>query len=430
MKKALIICYYWPPAGGPGVQRWLKFVSHLKSFDIAPVVYVPENPNYPIIDKDLVSQIPADVTILKHPIKEPYKFAAIFSKKKTQQISSGIISNKKSSFLEKLLLFIRGNYFIPDARVGWVSPSVVFLKHYLKTHPVDCIISSGPPHSLHLIGLELQKDLHLPWIADFRDPWTTIHYHKSLLLTKASAGKHKALESLVLNTANHILVTSPSTQKEFSLLTNTPITVITNGFEPLEVKHQGLDARFSIAHIGSLLTQRNPTVLWEVLSELVKEDPVFAQDLEISLTGVVSDQVLSSIALVGLTKNTTLKGYVPHKQAVMLQHKAQILLLLEQDSEDTKAIIPGKLFEYLQAQRPIIALGPKGSDIEGIINTTESGVYIAANQKEALKKQLLTYYSAYKKDALYISSKNLELFTRKNLTKKVADVINRLTTSL
>ena len=430
MKKALIICYYWPPAGGPGVQRWLKFVSHLKSFDIAPVVYVPENPNYPIIDKDLVSQIPADVTILKHPIKEPYKFAAIFSKKKTQQISSGIISNKKSSFLEKLLLFIRGNYFIPDARVGWVSPSVVFLKHYLKTHPVDCIISSGPPHSLHLIGLELQKDLHLPWIADFRDPWTTIHYHKSLLLTNASAGKHKALESLVLKTANHILVTSPSTQKEFSLLTNTPITVITNGFEPLEVKHQGLDARFSIAHIGSLLTQRNPTVLWEVLSELVKEDPVFAQDLEISLTGVVSDQVLSSIALVGLTKNTTLKGYVPHKQAVMLQHKAQILLLLEQDSEDTKAIIPGKLFEYLQAQRPIIALGPKGSDIEGIINTTESGVYIAANQKEALKKQLLTYYSAYKKDALFIPSKNLELFTRKNLTKKVADVINRLITPL
>ena len=430
MKKALIICYYWPPAGGPGVQRWLKFVSHLKSFDIAPVVYVPENPNYPIIDQDLVSQVPPDITVIKHPIKEPYKFAAIFSKKKTLQISSGIISNKKPSFLEKLLLFIRGNYFIPDARVGWVSPSVVFLKQYLKTHPVDCIISSGPPHSLHLIGLELQKDLHLPWIADFRDPWTTIHYHKSLLLTKASAGKHKALESLVLNTANHILVTSPSTEKEFSLLTNKPITVITNGFEPLAVKPQGLDAMFSIAHIGSLLTQRNPTVLWEVLSELVKEDPVFAQDLEISLTGVVSDQVLSSIALVGLTNNTTLKGYVPHKQAIMLQHKAQILLLLEVDSEDTKAIIPGKLFEYLQAHRPIIAIGPKGSDIEGIINTTESGVYIAANQKEALKKQLLTYYSAYKKDALFIPSKNLELFTRKNLTKKVAGVINRLTTSL
>ena len=424
MKKALIICYYWPPAGGPGVQRWLKFVSHLKSFNIAPVVYVPENPNYPIVDKDLTGHIPADITVLKHPIKEPYKLAALFSKKKTQQISSGIISKERPSFFEKLLLFVRGNYFIPDARVRWVTPSVVFLKQYLKTHDVDCIISSGPPHSLHLIGMELHNQLHLPWIADFRDPWTTIHYHKSLHLTKASAARHKALESLVLNTATHILVTSPSTEKEFSLLTKKPITVITNGFEPLVVKPQALDTKFSLAHIGSLLTKRNPIVLWEVLSELVGEDPIFAQDLEISLTGVVSDEVLQSIAIFGLSKNTIINRYVPHNKAVMLQHKAQVLLLLEQDSEDTKAIIPGKLFEYLQAQRPIIAIGPKGSDIQGIINTTSSGVFIDANQKEALQQQLFLYYNAYKKGTLFLKSKNLELYTRKALTKKLATVIN------
>ncbi len=429
MKKALIICYYWPPAGGPGVQRWLKFVSHLKSFNITPVVYVPENPSYPIIDKDLAAHIPADITVLKHPIKEPYKLAALFSKKKTQQISSGIISTKKASFFEKLLLFVRGNYFIPDARVGWVTPSVVFLKQYLKTHDVDCIISSGPPHSLHLIGMELHNQLNLPWIADFRDPWTTIHYHKSLRLTKASAARHKALESLVLNTATHILVTSPSTEKEFSLLTKKPITVITNGFEPLELKPQALDTKFSLAHIGSLLTKRNPIVLWEVLSELVEEDPIFAQDLEISLTGVVSNEVLKSIALVGLTKNTIINSYVPHNKAVMLQHKAQVLLLLEVDSEDTKAIIPGKLFEYLQAQRPIIALGPKGSDIQDIISTTASGVFIAANQKEELKQQLLSYYNAYKNGTLFLKSKNLELYTRKALTQKLATVINTVIVS-
>jgi hypothetical protein len=423
MKKALIICYYWPPAGGPGVQRWLKFVTYLKSFDIDPVVYVPQNPNYPIVDQDLVAQIPKEITVLKLPIKEPYKFAAIFSKKKTQQISSGIISNKKPSPLEKLLLYIRGNYFIPDARVGWVDPSVVFLKQYLKVNPVDCIITSGPPHSMHLIGMELQKQEHLPWIADFRDPWTTIHYHKSLRLTKASEAKHRALETLVLNSANHILVTSPTSQKEFSLLTNKPITVITNGFEPIEADTPVLDTTFSIAHIGSLLTQRNPTELWEVLSQIVKEDPVFAQDLEICLTGVVSDEVLSFIDLVGLKNNTTTKGYVPHKEALILQHKAQVLLLLEVDSQDTKAIIPGKLFEYLQAARPIIAIGPKGSDIEGIINTTASGVYVSADQKDVLKKQILLYYNAYKKEALFINSKNIELFTRKALTKKLAGVI-------
>ena len=429
MKKALIICYYWPPSGGPGVQRWLKFVSHLKSFDIDPVVYVPQNPNYPIVDQDLVVQIPKELTVLKRPIKEPYKFAAIFSKKKTQQISSGIISNKKPSALEKLLLFVRGNYFIPDARVGWVNPSVVFLKQYLKANPVDCIITSGPPHSMHLIGLELQNELDLPWITDFRDPWTTIHYHKSLRLTKASKAKHKALESLVLNSANHILVTSPSTAKEFSLLTTKPITVITNGFEPIEADTPVLDTTFSIAHIGSLLTQRNPTYLWEVLSQIIKEDPIFAQDLEICLTGVVSDEVRFSIALAGLTSNTTIKGYVSHKEALILQHKAQVLLLLEQDSEDTKAIIPGKLFEYLQAARPIIAIGPKGSDIEGIINKTASGVYVSADQKDVLKKQILLYYNAYKKEALFINSKNIELFTRKTLTKKLAELIKSLITA-
>ena len=326
-------------------------------------------------------------------------------------------------------MYVRGNYFIPDARVGWVKPSVVFLKQYLKANPVDCIISSGPPHSLHLIGMELQKQVHLPWIADFRDPWTTIHYHKSLQLTKASEAKHKALESLVLNSANHILVTSPSTAKEFSLLTTKPITVITNGFEPTKIDTPGLDTTFSIAHIGSLLTQRNPTYLWEVLSQIVKEDSVFAQDLEICLTGVVSDEVLSTIALAGLTNNTTIKGYVSHKEAVVLQHKAQVLLLLEQDSEDTKAIIPGKLFEYLQAARPIIAIGPKGSDIEGIINTTASGVYVSAHQKDVLKKQILLYYNAYKKEALFINSKNIELFTRKALTKKLAGVIKSVITA-
>ena len=429
MKRALVITYYWPPAGGPGVQRWLKFVTYFKEFGIEPVVFIPDNPHYPLQDKSIVSEIPEGIEIIRFPIKEPYGFAKMFSNKKTNQVSSGIITNKNQSVLEKLLLWIRGNFFIPDARIGWVKPAVGFLKEYLAKNDMDIVISSGPPHSLHLIGMELQKQVHLPWIADFRDPWTTIHYHKSLLLTKASEAKHKALESLVLNSANHILVTSPSTAKEFSLLTTKPITVITNGFEPIKIDTPGLDTAFSIAHIGSLLTQRNPTYLWEVLSQIVKEDSVFAQDLEICLTGVVSDEVRFSIALAGLTNNTTIKGYVSHKEAVVLQHKAQVLLLLEQDSEDTKAIIPGKLFEYLQAARPIIAIGPKGSDIEGIINTTASGVYVSAHQKDVLKKQILLYYSAYKKETLFINSKNIELFTRKALTKKLAGVIKSVITA-
>ncbi len=424
MKKALIICYYWPPAGGPGVQRWLKFVSYLRDFEIEPIVYVPQNPSYPLLDENLVTEIPEGITILKHPIKEPYKFAAFFFKSKTRQISSGIISKESPSVIEKLMLFIRGNLFVPDARVGWVAPSVTFLKDYLLTHKVDCIITSGPPHSLHLIGLSLQKQTKLPWIADFRDPWTTIHYHKSLRLTRASALKHKKLESLVLNKADHILVTSPSTKKECSLLTQQPITLITNGFDPIKEVVASLDKKFSIAHIGSLLTERNPLILWEVLSEIALDNQDFASDLEITLAGAVSHEVLASIALFGLTNNTTLKGYVSHSAAINLQHSAQILLLLEMDSPQTKAIIPGKLFEYLQARRPIIALGPQGSDVKDILELTASGYYITPTQKDSLHKQILVYYRAYKNAGLSVPCGDISAFTRKSLTKKLAGVIN------
>src|SRR5690554_6997871 len=171
MKKVLIITYYWPPAGGPGVQRWLKFVKYFREFGVEPIVYVPENPNYPLVDDSFVSDIPSDIEIIKFLIKEPYGLAKLFSKKKTKQISSGIISSKKTSIIEKLMLYVRGNYFIPDARIGWVKPSVKFLSDYISKNSIDAIITTGPPHSLHLIGLELKRQINLKWIADFRDPW-------------------------------------------------------------------------------------------------------------------------------------------------------------------------------------------------------------------------------------------------------------------
>ena len=198
-KSVLIILYYWPPAGGPGVQRWLKFVKYLPEYGIKPIVYVPSNPNYPIIDESLIKEVSDDITIIKQPIREPYKFAGILSKKKSKSISKGIIPNKKSqTVLDKLLLFIRGNLFIPDARKSWVRPSVQYLSTYIKDYGIGTIITTGPPHSLHLIGLQLKKSDNIQWVADFRDPWTTIGYHKQLKLTKAAQKKHKLLEKSVL----------------------------------------------------------------------------------------------------------------------------------------------------------------------------------------------------------------------------------------
>ena len=423
----LIICYYWPPAGGPGVQRWLKFVKYLRDFDIEPVVYVPENPHYPIEDSSLEKEIPNGIEIIKTPIFEPYGFAKLFSKESTRQISSGIIKPEgKQSFLQKLMLFVRGNLFIPDARKWWVKPSIKFLASYLDKNPVDIIITTGPPHSLHLIGLALKVQKDLSWLADFRDPWTTIGYQKKLKLTDWATKKHANLEFEVLNKADHILVTSPTTQSDFEKTTSTPISCITNGFDDEIVPETSLDTAFTLAYIGSLLEDRNPEILWEVLQELVTELPHFSKDLKIELTGRVGASVVDSIKEKGLETNLSLPGYVNHTEALQKQHSAQLLLLIEIDSQETEAIIPGKLFEYLASRRPILAIGPKHSDIASILKKSESGIYFNYQQKQGLKKHIKFNYELFKNTGISSTSGNVDTYSRKNLTRDLARLIHSI----
>jgi len=423
-KKVLIITYYWPPAGGPGVQRWLKFVKYLPDFSIEPIVYIPENPSYPIVDVSLNSEVSKDVTIIKQPIKEPYQLAGLFSKKSSKTISKGIISEeKKQSFIEKVLLYVRGNYFIPDARKSWIKPSVEFLSEYIQKEQINTIITTGPPHSLHLIGLQLKERLGVKWVTDFRDPWTTIGYHKQLRLTESSKAKHKALEKQVLNTADQIIVTSFTTKNEFQQLTKQPIEVITNGYDKESVDEFEMDSKFTMSHIGSLLSRRDPEVLWKVLSELISENDQFSKDFQLNFIGFVGDSVLQSIEKYNLSNYINNVGYVSHKEAITFQKKSQIVLLIEIDSEETKCIIPGKLFEYMASNRPIIAVGPKGSDVEKIINETNTGNYFNYKDYDSLKRIILEHYKAYQNNALQVHAIGLQKYSRKSLAEALSKLL-------
>ena len=425
MKKILIITYYFPPAGGPGVQRWLKFVKYLPDFNIQPIVYIPENPTYPIVDEKLVSEISDKAIILKQPIFEPYQLAAVFSKNKTKKISSGIIPNqKKQTFLDKTFLWIRGNLFIPDARVFWVKPSVKYLKQYIQDNNIETIITSGPPHSLHLIGLELKQELKVNWLADFRDPWTTIGYHKALKLSNYASKKHKKLEFQVLNSADTIIVTSNTTKSEFQAITSKPIEVITNGYDVEKIARPPLDENFTLAHIGSLLSERNPKLLWETLSELLQENPDFKNHFELKLIGTVSQEIIETIHHYKLDKYLNNLGYVSHDEAVLQQRKSQVLLLIEINSEDTKSILPGKLFEYMVSERPIIAIGPNGSDFAEIIINTNTGVFVNYDEREKLKKTIIVYYNEYLEGKLKSHAVGLQQYSRKNLTEKLSHLIH------
>lgn len=403
----------------------MKFVKYLPENGIQPHVYIPENPTYPIIDSELEKEVSDKAIIIKKRIFEPYGLASFFSKKDTTKISSGIIPNqRKQSLLQKILLYIRGNAFIPDARVLWVKPSIKFLEKYIQEHKIETIITTGPPHSIHLIGLGLKQKLAVKWIADFRDPWTTIGYHSELKLSASSLEKHKNLESKVLTTADSIVVTSATTKKEFQNLTSKPITVITNGYDVEKIEKLPLDEKFTLAHIGSFLSQRNPRILWKCLKEIIKENPTFKEDFQLKLIGSVSAEVLQTIAEFKLDSYVNNLGYLSHSEAVSQQRSSQVLLLIEINSELTKNIIPGKLFEYMVSDRPILALGPENSDFENIIKSTNTGVFHQYDEYDELKETILSFYEKYKTNSLKAQAVGLQKYSRKNLTKELVQVIN------
>ncbi|WP_149275590.1 glycosyltransferase [Pareuzebyella sediminis] len=424
MKKVLIITYYWPPAGGPGVQRWLKFVKYLPDFNVEPVLYIPENPHYPIEDPSLIKEIPKEITTYQHPIFEPYSLAKFLSAKKTKRISSGIIQEKDQSLLERSMLWVRGNFFIPDARKFWIKPSVRFLLDVLEKEKADTIITTGPPHSLHLIGLALKKQLpKLRWIADFRDPWTSIGYHKKLKLTNSSQRKHKKLEHEVLSNADSIITTSATTRHEFENLTKRPIKVITNGFDSRYEGSIDLDKSFTISHIGSMLAGRNPKNLWKVLSELTTENSVFRADLQLEFMGVVSQDVMDTLYRYELGPYIKMKGYGSHAEAVRKQRQSQLLLLVEINSRETEGIIPGKLFEYMAAKRPILALGPKNWEAGEMVLNTNSGKVFNYESHGDLKDTILQWYGAFKKGKLTANSENITMYSRKSLTEELVKLL-------
>ena len=419
--KVLIITYYWPPSGGSGVQRWLKFVKYIQQYNIEPVIYTVDNPNYAIADETLLKEVPSDIEILKHPIKEPNNLLSIFGNKK-KQTSAGFL-DANPSFFGKIAQYIRANFFIPDARKYWVKPSVKFLSKYLSENKIDVIITTGPPHSLHLIGLQLKQKLSqslgIKWIADFRDPWTDIDYFHQLPLTKKAIKKHHQLEKEVISNADTVLVVG-KTMKENYLKFNRNIEVITNGFDT------SINNSVAVLHIGMMNADRNPIMLWKVLSEIIKENDEFANKFQLKLIGKCADEVKESIKSYGLSTHLEMIGYLPHNEVINFQKSAQILLLAVNKVPSAKAIITGKIFEYLQVKRPILAIAPTDGDLAEIINLTNSGIVVDFEDAETLKKTILELYNAYKNNNLEINSKHIEQYHRKNLTGQLASIIKEI----
>ena len=377
--------------------------------------------------------IPSGTTILKHPIWEPYyAYKRMLGRRSDEKINAAFLTEKKKNkLLENISVWIRGNFFIPDARKFWIRPSVRFLGRYLQEHPVDAVVSTGPPHSMHLIAMKLSQRLNLPWLADFRDPWTNIDFYRDLRLTGMANRKHHRLERFVLGKANAVTVISRSMAEDFARIVPREYEVITNGYDSDDTSHPagGRDSKFSIAHIGTLVSTRNPVVLWEVLQELVKEKPDFEKALEIKLVGKVDISVTASLESRGLDRFVRKIDYMPHDQVVRCQQQSQVLLLIINNTPNAKMILTGKFFEYLAAQRPILCLGPPDGDAAAILRETGAGLLADFGDTGTLKSNVLEFFRHFSEGTLETSSRNIGQFSRKELTRKMALVLDRITGS-
>lgn len=423
MKRALIIAYYWPPNAGVGVYRWLKFTKYLPQFGWQPVVYTPENPEMMAVDESLAADIPPEAELIKAPITEPYGwYKKLTGKKKDDRLPTAFLREEDGGgWKEDLANWLRSNFFIPDARVWWVKPSVKRLERYLKEHPVDVIVTTGSPHSLHLIGRELKRRTGIPWLADFRDPWTNVDYYGQLKLTAWADRKQQELERAVLTETDQVLTVSWHWAEELRALGAKHVEVITNGYDPddLPTPPEPLDDRWSLVHVGSITATRDVPELWKALAERVQDDAEFRSRFVLRFVGGVDHTVLRSLEAAGLMDHVERIGQVGHAEALRHMQRARVLLLPVNDTPNVMGFLPAKVFEYLGVQRPILAIAPAQADITRVLG--EQHTVVQRDNASAMRKVVNELFGPAS-DVPPPSS----TFTRRELTGSLAALLDRM----
>lgn len=429
MKKVLIISYYWPPAGGIGVHRCLKFAKYLREFGWETIIHTAADAEYPVLDEGNFRDVPKDAIVIKTKIWEPFNlFKLITGKKKEERIHNVFLEEDKPTFAHKLGIWIRGNIFIPDARKFWIRPSIKYLTKYLQENHVDVLFTNGPPQSNHMIAYGVKKKLGIPWHADFQDPWTQVDYFPQLMLNPISMKIHKAMEQRVFKNADKVTICSNTWKHDLESIGAKDVGVIVWGYDEDDFKDIKVEfsQKFTLSHYGSLGPDRNAKTLWKALSLLAKEDSQFANDLEIELAGFIGHAIIKEIESLGLKSNLVLFDHLSRKESLERMHRSQILLLILNDMPNVNGRLPGKLFEYLASRRPTLVIGPEESDASEIVHGVNAGYTCGFEDLEKTIKTVKELYGKFKQGKLGANQTDISQYSNRNLTKKLAGYLEQI----
>lgn len=447
-KRVLIVTYYWPPSGGAGVQRFLKFAKYLTEFDVDPFILTCSNPTYPIVDQTLLDEVKSNLPVYKVRSLEPFKLYSRFTGSPSEQAANPtiILGSKDLSLSQRVSRWIRANIFIPDARLGWVFSARKTARDLIIKHKITTIITTGPPHSSHFIGSWAARKTGVSWVADFRDPWTDIHYNRALPRNRVTRLIDRRLERSVLKKADAVTVTAPGTAHYLEKQHKREYRVITNGFDPEDfdtymkepllsqtesingssdnAQHEN-ETSLIVRHVGSVTETSIPVNLLKSLSNL-RDQPISAEFI-----GYTHPTVTKLLDTYRLHDVVTLHSYVPHKKAVHLMMQADVNVVVVHRSEDSRILIPGKLFDYLKAGKPILVIGPTDGDAASIVETCNIGKAFDYEDAEGPADWLQTLLNEkiIHKTPLGDMKPNwsaIESFSRYHTTRRLAGIIHEI----
>lgn len=433
MKKVLIISYYWPPAGGPGSQRVVKFAKYLPQFGWQPVILTVKNGEFPYIDPSLEKDIPSDVKVYRTKSWEPFLFyKKLTGRPALEALPVGLLTHEKKNVVERLASWIRANLFIPDARIGWIPFATKKGLQIIDEEKIDLIFSSSPPHSLQLIAKKLKERTGLAWVADFRDPWTDIRYYESMRRSRWASRKDFSLETEILQEADAIITVSASVLEGFKEnagdVDQKRFFVLPNGYDESDfdsIVSQG-SSKFLIVHTGNLLEHQNPTTLWLSLKNLIEKNIVPRDRIQIKFFGRVHEKILLAARDSGLDALISQTGFVEHSQIVQEMKDAHILLMVVPNMRNNRGIVTGKLFEYIGSGRPILIIGPPDSDAGKIISDFDNSIICDyADEKRCM--EFISRVFSYWMDNHRVPESPPDLrapYSRKHIARSLSEIFN------